>query len=163
MSFNPLLPQAQSPTPQSSTPMPQNQLLGAGPLAAQPSVPPIPSPKVSPERLKRSIKTAEVTIKGLSKIVNDSELLNNSNKLQKALLAQAADVYKASGGDNSPDELISHALDIMKDPKGPQSAIKDRIAMVLGNMGDVDMYARNNHGFSAIEPSNPTPAGDVNG
>lgn len=113
---------------------------------------PTPQPKLSQDQLQRAAEARRIAINNMIKTMNDQVLMKNPDKLQKSLLGGAADVYKALGEQGDSAELISHVMDIMKDPRGPAAAMKDRLVSALSSLGDVDLYSRQNHGVGTTTP-----------
>ena len=136
------------PMPQVAQPtLPQQQAM------AQPNVnAPPPQPPPNPAQIKASVATNKLILTELTSIANNASVLANPDKLQKALLGLAADSRRSAGDDAGPvGASLAHVMSIMSDPRGPKSAIRDRIATVLQKLSVLDSYSRQKHGAPALQ------------
>ena len=133
------------------------------PTASQPSMQaPLPPPEPTKQQLQNAVKARQIAIASMTKTLSNPALLADPDKLQKSLLSNAADIYRVVKDQGTPEDLIGHALDIMKDPRGPKAALQDRLTMALSSLSDLDMHSRIKHGTKALQPSQaPTPGPQV--
>lgn len=129
----------------------QNPLQAAPPQATPPvNLPPPPPTK---EQLQKGIKGTQTALAALTKIASNAQLLANPDKLQKALLSEAADVYRAYDGDADAPTVIAKAMSVLSDPRGPKLALQDMIAGCLSSLSIADQHARVNHGSRLLAPA----------
>lgn len=160
MTTNMLMSQSPAPTPQ-VTPPAANALVSSGQAPAQaPAAPPmqLPPPAPTKDQLQVAVKARQLAISNLTKTLNNPVLLANPDKLQKSLLSGAADIYRVTKDQGDPAPLIAHAMDIMKDPRGPKAALQDRLTQAISSLSDIDAYSRKAHGANFLAPSPSTAA-----
>lgn len=151
--------QPSNPSPSGNNPL---QSMAPGQQLQPPGTPPKSVVPPSLAQVKTSIDTNRLILKELTGIAQDPQVMADPDKLQKALLSLTADSHRAAGKDAPPvASSLAHTMDIMSDPRGPQAAIRDRIATVLGKLSQLDSYARQKHGTSPLAQT-PTPAPSLN-
>lgn len=99
------------------------------------------------EKLDTAAKMHTAIATGLPQILQDPTVMQNPDKLQKAVMGVAADAYHASGGQgDAPQVFLSRAMQAMQNPNGPEAGIKEELAQSQAVLGNIDAYKSLHYG-----------------